>query len=291
MLRWSRGLPALLVLMAPVGASAQDRPFVLDTLQVAVDSRLTSGVGAVEVLDAETLAALPVRTVEEALRWGMGVDLQRRSPAQADLSIRGSTFEQVLVVVDGVRMSDPQTGHFDLDLAIPVDRVERVEILRGPASAVYGADALGGVIHIITKDGRGVQRASGMTRVEGGTDETYSLAVDGTVPAGAWAFMGGAARDASDGHREGTDYRITRMTARAAGPLGRGRAILDAGYARRDFGADGFYAPFPSYEETRTTTASARWAGLVTPTLTLEPRLSLRVHEDDFILRRGDPAF
>ena len=78
----------------------------------------------------------------------------------ADLSIRGSTFEQVLVLVDGVRMSDPQTGHFDLDLAVPLERVERIEILRGPASAVYGADALGGVVNVVTRDGSGARSTS-----------------------------------------------------------------------------------------------------------------------------------
>ncbi|MDT8339973.1 MAG: TonB-dependent receptor [Longimicrobiales bacterium] len=281
----------ILALLATVGPlRGQQRPFVLDTLRVSVDSRLSPGAGAVEVLDAPTLAALPVRTIEEALAWMTGIDLQARSPAQADVSIRGSTFEQILVLVDGVRMSDAQTGHFDLNLAIPLDRVERVEILRGPASAVYGADAVGGVINIVTRDGRGAP-AGGTLRLQGGTRETWAAALDGTLPAGRWVLSGGASRDASDGHRDGTDYRVDRASARATGPAGRGRAVLDVGYSRRDFGAADFYAPFPSYEETRTTTAAARWVGAVASGLTLEPRLSYRRHEDDFILRRGDPDF
>ncbi|HSG48974.1 MAG TPA: TonB-dependent receptor plug domain-containing protein, partial [Longimicrobiales bacterium] len=147
----------LVLALAVAQPGVGQTPLLLDTLHVAVDSRLASGAGAVQVLDAEELAALPVRSVEEALRWGLGIDLQRRSAAQADLSIRGSTFEQVLVLVDGVRMSDPQTGHFDLDLTVPLDRVERIEILRGPASAVHGADAVGGVVNVVTKDGRGLE--------------------------------------------------------------------------------------------------------------------------------------
>ena len=284
-------LGCLLSVSAAGPAAGQVRPFVLDTLQVSVDSRLTSGTGAVEVLDAAALASLPVRTLEDALGWMLGVDLQTRSPAQADLSIRGSTFEQVLVLVDGVRMSDPQTGHFDLDLAIPLDGVERIEVLRGPASAIYGADAVGGVVHIITRDGRQATALTGMTRAQGGSDKTWGAGVDATVPAGAWRVSGGLSHDASDGHREGTDYRVTRGTARAAGPVGAGRAILDVAQARRDFGAAEFYAPFPSYEETRTTTATGRWVGRLTPGLTLEPRVSYRRHEDDFILRREDPDF
>lgn len=286
-------LPLAALLLAagsPGTVLAQVNPFVLDTLRVAVDSRLAPGAAAVQILDAATLADLPVRNVEEALQWAMGVDLQPRSPAQADLSIRGSTFEQVLVLVDGVRMSDPQTGHFDLDLAIPLERVERVEILRGPASAVYGADAVGGVVHIITKDGRGVTEATGVTRVEGGSNRTWSAALDATVPVGSWHLGTGASQGASDGHREGTDYRVTRATARLTGPAGAGRASLDVGHTRRDFGATEFYAPYASYEETRATTASARWSGQVSDGLVLEPRLSWRNHEDDFILVREDPS-
>ncbi len=266
-------------------------PFILDTLRVSVDSRLGAGVGAVQVLDAETLAALPVRSVQEALQWGLGLDLQRRSPAQADLSIRGSTFEQVLVLVDGVRMSDPQTGHFDLDLAVPLERVERIEILRGPASAVYGADALGGVVNVVTRDGSGTQSTSGVTRLEGGSDKQWAALMDVIIPVGDWRLGTGGGIEASDGHREGTDYRITRAASRLVGPAAGGRAYLDVAHARREFGADAFYAPYPSYEETRTTTASGRWVGRMSEGLILEPRLSYRVHEDDFILQRSDPDF
>jgi hypothetical protein len=108
-----------------------------------VSAELPLRTRSVQVLDRPTLESLPARSVAEALRWATGWSLGSRSPAQTDLSIRGGSFEQVLVLVDGVRMSDPQTGHFDLDLAVPLDRVERIEILRGPASAQYGSDAWG----------------------------------------------------------------------------------------------------------------------------------------------------
>ncbi|HSM03624.1 MAG TPA: TonB-dependent receptor [Longimicrobiales bacterium] len=271
-------------------ASAQE-PFLLDTLQVEVDSRLAGNVGSVEVITAEQLTALPIRTLEEALSWSMGVDLQTRSPAQADLSIRGSTFEQVLVLVDGVRMSDPQTGHFDLDLAIPLDRVERIEILRGPASAVYGADALGGVVNIVTRDRTGMRAPTGQAHVEGGTFSRWGWGVDTSIPAGAWAVSTAFSQDASDGHREGTDYRIFRSSGRLAGAAAGGRLVLDGSYGKRDFGASGFYAPFESYEETRTTTGTARWTRAMDGGGSLESRVSWRRHEDDFILQRDDPDF
>lgn len=287
------GLLSLLLLALP--ATSQDLPsvpdFRLDTLRVSVGSRLAPSLASVHVLSRSELMSLPVRDVAEALQWMTGVDVQPRSRAQADVSIRGGTFEQVLVLVDGVRMNDPQTGHFHLDLAVPLDRVERIEVLRGPASAAYGADAFGGVIHVVTRDGRSADMAQGTASLEGGSFDTYAFGLDGTVPFGRWRLSGGYSKDGSDGHRDGTDFQIHRGRAGLAGPLGGGVAHLDVALADRAFGAADFYAPFPSYEQTETRTASARWLGAVSNRLSLEPSVSFRQHNDDFVLRRGDPDF
>lgn len=281
---------ALLFASTAPALEAQD-PFYMDTLDISVDSRLAGQVGAVDVITAERLRLLPLRNLEEAIRWSLGVDLQDRSPAQADLSIRGSSFEQVLVLVDGVRMSDPQTGHFDLDLTVPLERVERIEILRGPASAVYGADALGGVINIVTKDGGEAEQTEGTVRAEGGSFGRWGWGLDATAPTGPWRVGVAASQDVADGHRDGADYRILRGSGRLVGPAAGGRLVLDAGYSRRDFGAAEFYAPYNSYEETRTTTATARWARALSNGGSIEPRFSYRKRDDDFTLVRDDPEF
>ena len=174
------------VMLSPPGLSAQERQersgerlLALDTLKVEVGSRVSSmlpaATRAVEVIDRERIDMIPARNVAELLRWATSVDFMPRSPAQADLSIRGAGFEQVLVLVDGVRVSDRQTGHFDLNVTVPLDRVERVEILRGPASALYGADAVGGVVNIVTRNS-GPQWEG---RMEGGSFGTGALAVGG----------------------------------------------------------------------------------------------------------------
>jgi hypothetical protein len=95
----------------------------------------------------------------------------------------------------------------------------------------------------------------------------------------------------SDGHRPGTDFRMGSVRLAAEAPLAVDRLAADVAFAARDFGADGFYGPFPSYEETRTTTASLRLRPAPERTLSLEPILALRRHDDDFVLRREDPAF
>ncbi len=279
--------PALLTAQTP---PTQGPQYVLDTIPVTVGSRAdAAATRAVEVFTASEIRALPVRSVSDVLDWALSVDLQRRSQAQADVSLRGGSFEQVLVLVDGVRVSDPQTGHFDLDLTVPIDQVERIEVLRGGASAVYGADAFGGVINVVTK--KGGPEASADLRLQGGTFGEVTGGLSASLPAGDWTVSGGVSWDQSDGHRDGTDYDVGIVDLRATGPVAGGQLTLAGGYAARDFGAADFYAPFPSYEETRARDLSARWVGPLSESLDFTLVAATRRHDDDFVLRRGDPAF
>ena len=285
-----RGALVSALLWTTGSLAAQQRPIPLDTLQVTASSRasveMATATRAVEVITAEQIRRLPARSVAEVLQWALGVDLMPRSPALFDVAVRGSSFEQVLVLVDGIRVSDAQTGHFDLNLAVPLDQVERIEILRGPASTLHGADAVGGVIQVVTR------RAAGSSaRIEGGSFGSAGLALGHGVGVGATRVDLGAELRRSSGHRVGTDYRIGMGRAALSAPLAGRTLRADLGYAARDFGADAFYAPFPSYEETRALTASLGWLEEGDSRLSVEPRLSLRRHDDDFTLKRAEPTF
>jgi vitamin B12 transporter len=300
-------LAVCLLALGPVGARAQepdpDSVVVLDPLRVSTGSRVVAGAAAVtrsvDVLGRREIDALPARSLGEVVGRLLGVDLQARSPAQADVSIRGAGFEQVLVLVDGVPVNDEQTGHFHLNLAIPLDAVERIEVLRGPASALYGSAAVGGVIHIVTRRS-GPELA---VRARAGTFGSAGAGADAGFAAGRVGLRVSAERDQADGHRPGTDHVVTLARLAMDLPLGSphpghgggprpagGTLRANVAVAARDFGAAGFYAPFDSYEETRTVTATLGWSPPVAP-FTLEPRLSFRRHGDDFILRRDDPGF
>lgn len=271
----------------PVAGGAQVHTFELDTLLVTGASRLPGGaVGrSVTLIDRVVLERQPVRNVSDAIAWALGADLQARSPAQADLSLRGASYEGVLVLVDGVRMSDPQTGHFDLDVTVPLERVERIEVLLGPASAQFGTDAVGGVVNVVTRrDWRGAD-----VRTEAGTFGRWALAAAGGGRAGAWDVGGGVEKTESEGHRVGTDYDVLLLDGHAARPLGGGRVDVTGGYGRRDFGAADFYGPYPAYERTRTTTGALQWTGPA-GRFEVDPRVSVRRHTDDFILIRNNPS-
>jgi len=292
--RFTLLLPALLGMVAlptltPDPLAAQDPGFVLDTIRVQVTSRSSSDLPyatrAVRVISAAEIARTPARTIAEVLSTQLGMDVQSRSPAQTDLSIRGGTFEQVLVLVDGIPMSDAQTGHFAFDLAVPLGEVERIEVLRGGASALYGSAAMTGVINIVTRrGGRG-----GELTLSGGSFGALEVGASAAGAARGVNLRGGVEVQRADGHRPGTDYENVQGRITGNAPVGNGVLRGEVGHALRDFGAANFYAAFPSYEETRTTTATLNWVPTAPSGISVEPRVSLRRHEDDFVLFRGQP--
>lgn len=105
------------------------------------------------VLKGKDIAGLPVKSLDELLRYIPGIEVQSRGAmgSQSDITMRGGTFQQVLIILDGLRLNDPNTGHFSSYIPISPDEIEKIEVLKGASSAVYGSDAVGGVINITTK--------------------------------------------------------------------------------------------------------------------------------------------
>ena len=108
----------------------------------------------ISVITKETIAMAPEQTIPEIIQRAAGVLVTNNGPIGSitTANIRGSEAGQVLIMIDGRRINDVQNGQFDLsNLPLSKDEIERIEVLRGGASALYGADAMGGVINIITK--------------------------------------------------------------------------------------------------------------------------------------------
>ena len=107
----------------------------------------------IAVIKGDYFQNLPVHSIDDLLRYVPGVEIQARGPmgSQSDIVLRGGTFQQVLVVLDGLRLNDPNTGHFNSYIPITTSEIERIEVLKGASSAIYGSEAVGGVIHVISK--------------------------------------------------------------------------------------------------------------------------------------------
>lgn len=134
----------------------QTETSVLDPITVtssSIETRASKTGRNITVITSKEIAQLPVRTPDELFRFLPGIDVQTRGAlgAQSDISIRGGTFQQVLVILDGLRLNDPNTGHFSGYIPVVLDEIERIEILKGASSGIFGSDAVGGVIYITTK--------------------------------------------------------------------------------------------------------------------------------------------
>lgn len=145
----------ILILLLASSAMAQDAvkldTFEVNALRVPIKMKETGR--HMSVVTAEQIQEMAATSVDEVLQTFTGLEVQSRGGfgVQGDILLRGSTFTQTLILIDGMRLNDPLTGHFNANIPVALEEIDRIEILRGPASAIYGADAVGGVVNIITK--------------------------------------------------------------------------------------------------------------------------------------------
>lgn len=128
----------------------------LDSIDVTA-SRITTSISEsgknVSVITAEQIGEMPVQSVDDLLRSLPGININGRAGfgVQADIGVRGSTFSQVMFLLDNTPLNDPLTAHFNSNIPVAISEIAQIELIRGPASTSFGADAVGGVVHIKTK--------------------------------------------------------------------------------------------------------------------------------------------
>jgi len=276
-------------------AHSQDDPVELaDTIVVTAQRTPTTYTElsrTVTVLGTNEISAAPTRSILDLLACAPGVEVRRmgNNGVRADISVRGGTFQQTLVLVDGIKVTDPQTGHHNLDLPFDLSEVERIEIVRGSGSKLYGPNAMSGVINIITKRPQGTKLH--IESVNGG----HSLSehtVSATATTGCVGHRVTAARRTCSGYRDNTEFDQTNFAYRSTVQSGPGPLNFSVSYAEREFGAYRLYSDaYPDeWEATSTLLASATGQLLVGKSL-LAPKLFWRRHKDDFILDRHRPEW
>ncbi len=234
---------------------------------------------------------LPVRdhtllfnTLTDFLKLDPSVDLQERAPGgvQTDVSIRGANFGSALILLNGQRLNDAQTGHHDMDIPVPLAAVQRVEILRGSGSTMYGSDASGGVINIIAAPPEGLEVRLRTAAGNYGTNQ-QSGSISDTF--GAVSEQLSFARDFSTGFIPDRDYRNLQFASLTHARTSLGASDLTLAYMDHPFGADQFYGDYPSWEDTKTWFAGVRQE--LGPST--EADFSYRRHSDLFVLFRDQP--
>jgi iron complex outermembrane receptor protein len=251
----------------------------------------------IEILTAEDIKKLPARTVNELLAYVGGIDVRQRGPFgnQADISIDGGSFEQTLVLINGVKLLDAQTAHNMMNIPIPLDAIERIEVLRGPAARVYGINALTGAINIVTKSS-GESFVAVNTFAGSSFQEKEAGDGDGIYGGGGIQLTGNfntkkqnhliaLSQDLYNGQRYNTAQSNTRLFYSGKHKINNKNSLQwMGGYAYNDFGANGFYAApgdINSNEIVETALVSLSSSHQL-GRFTISPRISNRYNEDDY---------
>ncbi len=211
------------------------------------------------VIEKEEIQHAPVQNIQDLLEFALGLDVRQRGGpgVQSDVSIRGSSFDQVLILLNGVSINDPQTGHHNLNLPVSLDAIERIEILEGPASRVYGLNAFSGAINIIT----GTDQSSNLKfNLCGGQHSFYDAGLSGNIVSGNLTSFVSVDNQRSEGYIKNTDFRLTDAYYLGKLSTQAGNFEIQGGHSSRAFGANSFYTPvYPDqFEDTRTTFASVK---------------------------------
>ena len=261
----------------------------LDEVIVSANRAQTEGnITNVQIISLEEIENAPVQTIEDLLEYAMNVDVRQRGGqgVQADISIRGGTFEQVLVMLNGIKLNDPQTGHHTMDLPVSLEQIERIEIITGGASRIFGNYAYTGAINIITKS-----EMANSVSISGGENAFKSGGINYHTSTGNLKHNISVNQKESDGYIEGMDYKIKNYYYQAKTNIDGINALFNAGYTNKEFGAFSFYSlKYPNqFEKTQTTFASLqlRKEGKIT----LDNKISWRKHNDEFILFRENPSW
>ena len=251
----------------------------------------------VTVLTREDIQAAPVQSVNDLLKLAVGVDVRQRGPigAQTDVSVRGSNYEQITILLNGINICDPQTGHNTFDYPVDIADIERIEVLEGPAGRVYGTSSLLGAINIVTKSS---SQSALTAHVESGSYGYFSIGarVGNGSPSSPWSHSLSGSYTRSDGYSRS---KAGRLNADYDG----GKAFYQGNYAGEDvkvqwhagisaksFGSNTFYGAkwddqfehtFKSYTAVQAETTHGK--------LHLRPAVYWNHQEDRFELFRESP--
>jgi iron complex outermembrane receptor protein len=225
--------------------------------------------------------------LNDLLRDDSSVDIEQRGGGgvQGDLSIWGSSYEQTLVLLNGWRVNDAETSHFNLDLPVPMEMVGSVNVLHGAGSTLYGSDAVSGVVDFVTAPAAAGPRL--LMREGGG-----SFGEDDQAAVVSWggkklSEVIGGGRDFSDGFMYDRGYRSEEGSSetRFHSLLGDSDVLL--GGSDRSFGANQFYGNYDSWERTK------EWFAGINQQIDAKTQavLAYRRHSDIYVLLINDPSY
>ncbi len=241
----------------------------------------------ITVISSKEIEAAPVQNIQDLLEYISGVDVRQRGAGgmQADVSIRGGTFDQALVLLNGINITDPQTGHHNFNLPVSFDQIQRIEILEGPAGRIYGPNAFSGAINIITYP---PGSKSAKLSLSGGSFRYLDASASGGFNTGKLNHLLAVNHKSSTGYIDNTDFQFSNLFYSNQVIAKKGIFSFQGGISEKAFGANSFYTPvYPNqFENTGTYFSSAKWKSKTK--LHLTPAVYWRRHNDRFELFRNN---
>ncbi len=247
----------------------------------------------VTVISKSQIESLAAQSVEEVLAYYTGLDIRKRGAngVQTDIAMRGSSLEQVLLLINGIRINDAQTGHNSMNLPFDVSSVERIEILKGPAARRFGQGAYAGVINIVTKPSSG---NNVIVNGEGGDFNSYSGGVSSNFGNENFRNLIQVNHSESDGYRYNTDYKVNNVYYQNQYKINNGNVKFQAGFQEKKFGANGFYASptyTEQYEEIQMAIISVGLEKKISENIGFNANLYWKRAQDMYLLKRNNPSY
>ncbi len=257
-----------------------------------IDLPFSENSRTIHIISSKDIQRSAAINVADLLQQIVGIDVRRRGidGMQSDLYIRGGHFNQTLVLIDGIKTEDPQTGHHTMNMMIPLENIERIEIIKGPAARIFGQNAFNGAINIVTKK---VIEDAIKVSLTGGFFDRKSLNVTASAQLKGASHQIHYSNNSSDGYRDNTDFKNQNYFIKSSVNTKKEPITILASFGERKFGANNFYtnsASFNEYEETQTSLVGVS-TKFTTNALVIKPKLYWKRNQDMFLLRREDPSF
>ena len=292
-----RSILLIVILFYAIQAKAQVDPVKRDTLNeviitsTRIDLPFKDNSRTIQIITSKDIVNSAATNVADLLQQVAGVDVRRRGTAgsQADLYIRGGGFDQTLLLIDGIKMDDSQTGHHTMNAALPIEVIERIEIMKGPAARIFGQNAFTGAINIVTK-------------------KKLSNTVSATIEAGSFGQLNSSVTVGkefdnssviahvgiltSEGYRYNSDYQNKNYLLKGIFNKKQQPIEVIATFFDKKFGANGFYASANAteqYEETQSSLVGATTT-FKTEKFKITPRIYWKRGQDEYVYIRDNPS-
>ncbi|TXD50103.1 TonB-dependent receptor plug domain-containing protein [Polaribacter sp. IC073] len=286
---------AFLVLQTTLFSQEKKEVQKLDTIIIKstrIDLPFKENSRTIDIITSKDIKNSAATNVADILQQVAGVDIRRRGTAgsQADLYIRGGGFDQTLLLIDGIKMDDSQTGHHTMNAALPIEVIERIEIIKGPAARVFGQNAFTGAINIVTK--------KRLENTVSANIETGSFGqLNGSVTVGKEfensSIIAHVGALTSDGYRTNSDYNNYNYFLKGVFNKKKQAIEVLATFFDKKYGAENFYTTNPNWNEYEETQSSLFGVSTTfkTEKFKITPRVYWKRGQDIFLLKRDDPSF